>query len=144
MCTAWLFEWGGRFEGWLDKALSGRGLPGPFLVRYGCGNVKTRTLKAPGLRHPKPFPQSTCQSVTRPEGNEMQIAFPVMSSQISRHRRKEQPTLSFRKGGAPSSHHPTVNFESGILCPCSEVNHRVWENSMRHPPITVTAPEANE
>jgi hypothetical protein len=49
------------------------------------------------------------------EGNEMQIAFPVVSSQISRHRRKEQPTLSFRKDGAPSSYHPTVNFESGIL-----------------------------
>ena len=73
-------------------------------------------------------------AVTRLEGNELQIAFPVMSSQIPRHRRKKQPTLSFRKDGAPSSRHPTVNFESGILCPCSEVNQRARENSKRHPP----------
>ena len=64
----------------------------------------------------------------------MQIAFPVKSSQISRHRGKEQPTLSFRKDGAPSSYHPTVNYDSGILSSCGEVNLRVLENSMRHPP----------
>ena len=37
-------------------------------------------------------------------------------------------------GGAPSSLHPTVNYESGILSSCRFVKLKNCENRMRHPP----------
>ena len=124
MCTSWLFEWRGRVRmtASQDAELERVTEVVPGLIRL----WKSQSV------HPESRRAATSKTVppvnlsfTRLEDNEMQIAFPVMSSQISRHRRKEQPTLSFRKDGAPSSRHPTVNFESGILRPCGEVNQRV-------------------
>jgi hypothetical protein len=67
----------------------------------------------------------------------MQISFSVMTFQISRHKRRI-PTLSSRKGGAPSSLHPTVKYESGILSSCAAVKQKVSEKSVCHPPQILT------
>jgi hypothetical protein len=37
-------------------------------------------------------------------------------------------------GGAPSSYHPTVNYESGILPSCVSVKQKNQENRACHPP----------
>lgn len=40
----------------------------------------------------------------------------------------------FSYRGCPSSHHPTVNFENGIISSCRFAKHNHSENPMPHPP----------
>ncbi len=63
--------------------------------------------------------------------NKMQIAFSVVTFQISRHRRRTaHPLLQKRWGTLVSS-----NYESGILSSCAAVRQKLSENPMSHAPI---------